>query len=170
MKWWAQRDLNPRPSDYESPALTPELWAPQNGSGTFFARVRIGSKLFSAVTQILRLRPDSRLRFCLPGCLGLCSPGRPCASQRLSPGIGHLPLLLRRFARLFRFGDCGGPRSLRGPSRFSRSRNSSTASRTHSPFALLSFNHKRDRNFTAQDRKEVLLQLLDLLLDIRCLT
>ena len=24
---WAQRDLNPRPSDYESPALTPELWA-----------------------------------------------------------------------------------------------------------------------------------------------
>ncbi len=27
MKWWAQRDLNPRPSDYESPALTTELWA-----------------------------------------------------------------------------------------------------------------------------------------------
>ena len=26
-KWWAQRDLNPRPSDYESPALTAELWA-----------------------------------------------------------------------------------------------------------------------------------------------
>src|ERR1017187_2797920 len=26
-KWWAQRDLNPRPSDYESPALTTELWA-----------------------------------------------------------------------------------------------------------------------------------------------
>jgi hypothetical protein len=26
-RWWAQRDLNPRPSDYESPALTPELWA-----------------------------------------------------------------------------------------------------------------------------------------------
>jgi hypothetical protein len=26
--WWAQRDLNPRPSDYESPALTAELWAP----------------------------------------------------------------------------------------------------------------------------------------------
>ena len=25
--WWAQRDLNPRPSDYESPALTAELWA-----------------------------------------------------------------------------------------------------------------------------------------------
>ena len=25
--WWAQRDLNPRPSDYESPALTTELWA-----------------------------------------------------------------------------------------------------------------------------------------------
>ena len=28
-KWWAQRDLNPRPSDYESPALTTELWAQQ---------------------------------------------------------------------------------------------------------------------------------------------
>lgn len=28
MKWWAQRDLNPRPSDYESPSLTAELWAP----------------------------------------------------------------------------------------------------------------------------------------------
>ena len=28
-RWWAQRDLNPRPSDYESPALTPELWAQQ---------------------------------------------------------------------------------------------------------------------------------------------
>ncbi len=27
VKWWAQRDLNPRPSDYESPALTTELWA-----------------------------------------------------------------------------------------------------------------------------------------------
>src|SRR5258708_5111763 len=26
-EWWAQRDLNPRPSDYESPALTAELWA-----------------------------------------------------------------------------------------------------------------------------------------------
>jgi integrase len=26
-EWWAQRDLNPRPSDYESPALTTELWA-----------------------------------------------------------------------------------------------------------------------------------------------
>jgi hypothetical protein len=31
LKWWAQRDLNPRPSDYESPALTAELWArPKN--------------------------------------------------------------------------------------------------------------------------------------------
>ena len=28
-KIWAQRDLNPRPSDYESPALTTELWAQQ---------------------------------------------------------------------------------------------------------------------------------------------
>ena len=28
-KAWAQRDLNPRPSDYESPALTAELWAHQ---------------------------------------------------------------------------------------------------------------------------------------------
>ena|SRR6266566_4428073 len=27
VKQWAQRDLNPRPSDYESPALTAELWA-----------------------------------------------------------------------------------------------------------------------------------------------
>jgi hypothetical protein len=27
VEWWAQRDLNPRPSDYESPALTAELWA-----------------------------------------------------------------------------------------------------------------------------------------------
>ena len=26
-KWWAQRDLNPRPNDYESSALTTELWA-----------------------------------------------------------------------------------------------------------------------------------------------
>jgi|GEM_PF-5368756 hypothetical protein len=25
--WWAQQDSNLRPSDYESPALTPELWA-----------------------------------------------------------------------------------------------------------------------------------------------
>src|ERR1017187_5744945 len=25
--WWAQQDLNLRPSDYESPALTAELWA-----------------------------------------------------------------------------------------------------------------------------------------------
>ena len=29
MKWWAQQDLNLRPSDYESPALTTELWAHQ---------------------------------------------------------------------------------------------------------------------------------------------
>jgi hypothetical protein len=27
--WWAQQDLNLRPSDYESPALTAELWALQ---------------------------------------------------------------------------------------------------------------------------------------------
>ncbi len=27
LKWWAQTDLNRRPSDYESPALTAELWA-----------------------------------------------------------------------------------------------------------------------------------------------
>jgi hypothetical protein len=27
IKWWAQQDLNLRPSDYESPALTTELWA-----------------------------------------------------------------------------------------------------------------------------------------------
>lgn len=26
-EWWAQSDLNQRPSDYESPALTAELWA-----------------------------------------------------------------------------------------------------------------------------------------------
>jgi hypothetical protein len=30
---WAQRDLNPRPSDYESPALTAELWAQHQTSG-----------------------------------------------------------------------------------------------------------------------------------------
>jgi hypothetical protein len=29
-KWWAQPDLNQRPSDYESPALTAELWAQPN--------------------------------------------------------------------------------------------------------------------------------------------
>ena len=27
-KWWARRDLNPGPRDYESPALTAELQAP----------------------------------------------------------------------------------------------------------------------------------------------
>src|SRR5712664_4976793 len=27
LPWWAQQDLNLRPSDYESPALTTELWA-----------------------------------------------------------------------------------------------------------------------------------------------
>jgi hypothetical protein len=27
VEWWAQQDLNLRPSDYESPALTTELWA-----------------------------------------------------------------------------------------------------------------------------------------------
>ena len=34
-KWWAQRDLNPRPSDYESPALTAELWAHRNNQPNF---------------------------------------------------------------------------------------------------------------------------------------
>src|SRR2546430_874187 len=29
--WWAQQDLNLRPSDYESPALTAELWARSTG-------------------------------------------------------------------------------------------------------------------------------------------
>jgi hypothetical protein len=28
--WWAHQDLNLGPSDYESPALTAELWAHQN--------------------------------------------------------------------------------------------------------------------------------------------
>ena len=27
LKWWAHSDLNRGPSDYESPALTAELWA-----------------------------------------------------------------------------------------------------------------------------------------------
>jgi hypothetical protein len=47
--WWAQRDLNPRPSDYESPALTTELWA--QPKGTYSARARIGGKLISAGMQ-----------------------------------------------------------------------------------------------------------------------
>ena len=28
IQWWARRDLNPQPRDYESPALTVELQAP----------------------------------------------------------------------------------------------------------------------------------------------
>ena len=48
----SNRDLNPRPSDYESPALTPELWAHPidlvryKTPGSYFARVRIQGKLF----------------------------------------------------------------------------------------------------------------------------
>jgi hypothetical protein len=33
--WWAQQDLNLRPSDYESLALTTELWA----QGAYSARI-----------------------------------------------------------------------------------------------------------------------------------
>ena len=43
-KWWAQRDLNPRPSDYESPALTPELWARSIKSKKNVARVAMRGK------------------------------------------------------------------------------------------------------------------------------
>src|SRR5580698_6533115 len=31
--WWARRDLNPQPRDYESPALTVELQARKNAIG-----------------------------------------------------------------------------------------------------------------------------------------
>jgi hypothetical protein len=31
MNWWALRDSNPGPRDYESPALTAELRAPKKG-------------------------------------------------------------------------------------------------------------------------------------------
>ena len=40
--WWAQTDLNRRPSDYESPALTAELWAQ---SGSYCAWASFVSKL-----------------------------------------------------------------------------------------------------------------------------
>ena len=34
-EWWARRDLNPQPRDYESPALTVELQAPLGFTTTF---------------------------------------------------------------------------------------------------------------------------------------
>ena len=43
-KWWAQQDLNLRPSDYESPALTTELWALSGRSGQNVAGVAAPSK------------------------------------------------------------------------------------------------------------------------------
>ena len=43
--WWAQRDLNPRPSDYESPALTAELWA-RSGTADTIALEHITGKTF----------------------------------------------------------------------------------------------------------------------------
>ncbi len=46
MRWWAQRDLNPRPSDYESPALTTELWARRSYAHNF-ARGGSRGKSFS---------------------------------------------------------------------------------------------------------------------------
>ena len=50
--WWAQRDLNPRPSDYESPALTAELWAREGarimGRVIFAARSFAFLRAFSA--------------------------------------------------------------------------------------------------------------------------
>src|SRR5437773_12087570 len=43
VKQWAQRDLKPRPSDYESPALTTELWAHDpNSSDTIDSAEAIG--------------------------------------------------------------------------------------------------------------------------------
>ena len=45
-RWWAQQDLNLRPSDYESPALTPELWARPDGIAILPERPR-GTSPFS---------------------------------------------------------------------------------------------------------------------------
>ena len=36
---WAQQDSNLQPSDYESPALTVELWAHAHAMGAPYARI-----------------------------------------------------------------------------------------------------------------------------------
>ena len=38
LRWWARQDLNLRPSDYESPALTPELRAQVNRNWRSFPK------------------------------------------------------------------------------------------------------------------------------------
>src|ERR1700694_4307752 len=71
--WWAQRDLNPRPSDYESPALTAELWALEE---TRLRAMAAGASLF---------RLASRRRTALFGRAkhpGVSAFGRGCKSSR----------------------------------------------------------------------------------------
>jgi hypothetical protein len=57
-KWWAQSDLNQRPSDYESPALTTELWAhvpaivaPKNRHQQANLPLRFAAKNFEPICQ-----------------------------------------------------------------------------------------------------------------------
>ena len=61
MNWWAHSDLNRGPSDYESPALTAELWAHQR-------KLHFENHLyrFSSCQKISRtdliLRSDTKLK------------------------------------------------------------------------------------------------------------
>jgi hypothetical protein len=50
--WWAQRDLNPRPNDYESPALTAELWAHDAGCEILELGVRHGDPAWRPVEVV----------------------------------------------------------------------------------------------------------------------
>ena len=71
IEWWARRDSNPQPRDYESPALTIELQArDRKRSGGYYARVfargkgDIGLHVSSADEDIQdshRLHADSHI-------------------------------------------------------------------------------------------------------------
>ena len=68
--WWARRDSNPQPRDYESPALTVELQARRRITATsrsIVLRRRWGTKLVGKVTLrfSLVLGDESSLRQCI---------------------------------------------------------------------------------------------------------
>src|SRR5580765_8462068 len=61
-KWWAQPDLNQRPSDYESPALTAELWAQQaDCSASIVVRTTALDKLIQFQPSAAARSSDDRL-------------------------------------------------------------------------------------------------------------
>ncbi len=98
--WWAQLDLNQRPSDYESPALTTELWA--RGVSNIFTLTAVLNKSNSAAVRA----PDRHVGYMQdPGSAGVAEAQATARALDSDANSG-----LRRFRTRARTSWTLGPR------------------------------------------------------------